>query len=100
MLKTSLKAADKLKEALLERCKENGVGFRFQSLSPDDKINSIVIKLDKIKPDDEVMVENGVSIFTANINLSQFAGWELDYSDDPPDPGFCLKKTSENQSPE
>ncbi len=95
MLRASLKAADKLKDALVARCKESGLGFRLQSLPPDIAPDNVIIKLDKIRPGDEVIIDNGIAIFTAENNIVKFTGCELDYCDDSSEPGFCLKITDE-----
>lgn len=96
MLRASVKAAEKLKDALVERCKENGIGFRLQSLPLDIAPDKVIIKLDKIRSGDEVILDNGIAIFTTENNIAKFADCELDYCDDPAEPGFCLKITDEN----
>jgi len=95
MLNVSFKAVEKLKDTLLERCVNNGLGFRLQSLSPDAEISDFVIRLDRMGLGDEVVINQGVIVFVANNGLGSLAGWELDYSEEP-GLGFCFRKTDES----
>ncbi len=95
MLNVSLKAVEKLKDILLERCVNNGLGFRLQSLSPDAETNGFVIRLDRMGPGDEVVVNQGIIIFVANNGLRSLEGGELDYCEEP-GLGFWVRKTDES----
>lgn len=99
MITASDKAADKLREQLLDKCFEMGVGFRFQVTTDESGKSAFSIKLDKQHQEDESAQLNGVKVFMDPASASQIKDCQLDYLDEP-DGGFILKIKREAEAEE
>ena len=96
MISTSRKAAEKLREQLINKCFEIGIGFRI--LVSPDKFGkaSFSIKLDRQHEGDEVIDSGGVKIFLDSGGTAQIRDNQLDYRDGPGG-GFFLNIMQEGQ---
>ncbi len=90
MMSTSERAAQKLRDNLIQWCLDAGLGFRV--VNGDDESGHPVfnIKLDKECPGDEVIVSHGIRIFLDPANAVLLKDHELDYLSEPTC-GFCLE---------
>ena len=82
----SEKAAQKLKDDLIRRFLNTGLGFRLAS----DGNQHISIGLDRQGADDKVMEAGGIRILVDSSVAALLARCDLDYVDGPGG-GFCLK---------
>lgn len=87
---TSEKAAEKLKNRLVQRCIDAGLGYRITGHPAESGSAILNMQLDKKRPGDEVLVSNGISFLLDPADASLFKDCELDYIDGP-DGGFYLK---------
>ena len=94
MVSTSNKAAEQLREQLLDKCFEAGIGFRMLVNTGKSGKATCSIKLDRQKRGDQVIESKGVKVFLDPTSAAQIADHELDYQDEP-DGGFFLKTIQE-----
>ncbi len=87
---TSDKAAEKLKDELVQRFLNTGLGYRVVCDTSAPNHTTFSIKLDKEHPGDEVLVSHGIKIFLDQVSADLLRGYELDYQDGSTG-GFCLK---------
>lgn len=84
------KAAEKLKEDLVKRCLNIGLGYRVINNTAESGNATFSMELDKEHPGDEVVVLNGIRIFLDPANAALLKDYELDYLDEPSG-GFRLE---------
>lgn len=89
-LTASDKAAEKLKEDLIQRCLKVGLGYRVINNMAESGKDTFSMELDKEHPGDEVVVLNGIRIFLDPANAALLRDYELDYLDEPSG-GFHLE---------
>lgn len=89
-LTASDKAAEKLKEHLIQRCLNVGLGYRVINNMAESGKDTFSMELDKEHPGDEVVVLNGIRIFLDPANAALLRDYELDYLDEPSG-GFRLE---------
>lgn len=94
MMTTSERAAQKLRDNLVQWCLDAGLGFRVVNNNRETDPAVFNIKLDKECPGDEVIVSQGIRIFLDPVNAAALNDHELDYVDGPAC-GFCLKTSKE-----
>jgi Fe-S cluster assembly iron-binding protein IscA len=91
MIQVSMRAADKLKEELVKKCLDAGIGFRIMiNLNNEGKV-SPVMKFDRQHQGDTVLDLGGVKLFSNPEEVAQVKGYHLDYLENP-DMGFYLVK--------
>lgn len=90
MITASDNAIKKLKEGLIQRCSDVGLGYRVVKNSDESGHAVFSMKLDKERPGDEVVASQGISIFLDPASAALVKDCELDYLDEPTD-GFYLK---------
>jgi len=90
MITISNKAAERLREQLLHKCFETGIGFRMLVNSGESGKSTLSIKVDKQQPRDEVIDLDRVKVFLDPFSAAQIRDYQLDYQDEP-DGGFFLK---------
>jgi Fe-S cluster assembly iron-binding protein IscA len=92
MINVSTRAADKLREELVQRCLDAGIGFRIiVNLDGSGKVMSCM-KFDRQRQGDTVVDLGGVKLFSNPTEVAQVKDYHLDYFDNP-DGGFFLVKT-------
>jgi Fe-S cluster assembly iron-binding protein IscA len=91
MIHVSTRAVDKLKEELIQKCLDAGIGFRI--MVDFDKEGKIVsnMRFDRQQQDDMVIDLGGVKLFSDRSSIAQVKDYHLDYLDNP-DGGFFLIK--------
>lgn len=94
MVNTTNKAAKRLREHLIDKCFEAGIGFRMLVNSGESGKATFSIKLDREYPQDQVIESNGVKLFLDPPSAARISDYQLDYRDEP-DGGFFLKATQE-----
>ena len=94
MVNTTNKAAKRLREHLIDKCFEVGIGFRVFVNSSESGISNFIIKLDRERPQDQIIESNGVKLFLNPASAARISDYQLDYLDEPDD-GFFLKATQE-----
>jgi Fe-S cluster assembly iron-binding protein IscA len=87
---TSEKAGEKLKEELVTRISNIGLGFRIYQDKDNGNSFNLALKLDKKNPDDEIIEFHGIHLFLDRNYSAQLKDLELDYMDRPIG-GFVLK---------
>ncbi len=94
MVGTSSKAAKRLREQLINKCFEAGVGFRMLVNTGGSGEATFSIKLDRQQRGDEVIESNGIKLFLDPASAARISDYQLDYQD-APDGGFILKTKQE-----
>jgi iron-sulfur cluster assembly protein len=94
MVSTSNKAAEQLREQLINKCFEAGIGFRVLVNASESSKATFSIKLDRQNMKDEVLESNGIKLFLDPASAARISGYQLDYQDEP-DGGFILKTIQE-----
>ena len=99
MLSTSSKAVGKLREQLIHKCFETGIGFRILVNIGESGKATFSIKLDRQHQGDKVIDSGDVKVFLDPASAAQIRDHQLDYHDEPGG-GFFLKiarKTKDKQ---
>jgi Fe-S cluster assembly iron-binding protein IscA len=92
MVSISNKAVATLREQLIYKCSELGIGFRLL-VSTDKSVKAAFsMKLDRQHQEDKVIDSCGVKVLLDPFSASEIRGYQLDYR---PDGGFFLKTTEE-----
>jgi Fe-S cluster assembly iron-binding protein IscA len=90
MVNTTDKATRRLREHLIDKCFQVGIGFRvFVNPGESDKA-TFSIKLDRERPHDQIIESNGVKLFMDPASAARISDYQLDYRDEP-DGGFLLR---------
>jgi len=97
MVTTSIKAADRLREELINKCFEAGIGFRVLVTPSESGEASFSIKIDRQHQDDKVMESNGIKVLLDSVSAAQIGDYQLDYQDKP-DGEFFLMITGETRN--
>jgi iron-sulfur cluster assembly protein len=97
MVSTSYKAAEQLREELINKCFEAGIGFRMLVNAAEPSEATFSIRLDMQHRGDEVVESNGVRVFLDPASAARISDYQLDYQDEP-DGGFFLKTAQEAKS--
>jgi Fe-S cluster assembly iron-binding protein IscA len=95
MINVSTRAANKLREELIQKCRDAGIGFRI-TISNDEigKISSNM-RFDRQRPGDVVMDLGGVKLFSDPTCVAQVKDYHLDYLNNPDGGFFLIKKAVE-----
>ena len=94
MLTTSDRAAEKLREELVNKCLEAGIGFRMKVSTDESGRATFSIKLDWQHQGDKVVESDGIKVFLDTTSLAQVEDYQLDYQDTP-EGGFFLNTVQE-----
>ena len=94
MLTSSSEALARLREQLIHKCSESGIGFRLFVSSDKSVKAAFSMKLDRQHQGDKVIESGGVKILLDPSSAAQINSYQLDYRDEP-DGGFFLKTTRE-----
>jgi Fe-S cluster assembly iron-binding protein IscA len=99
MIHVSTRATEKLKEELVQKCLDAGIGFRIM-VNADEagKVNSSM-KFDRQRQDDMVIDLGGVKIFSDPTSVARILDYHLDYLDNPEGGFFLIKKAVEANMP-
>jgi Fe-S cluster assembly iron-binding protein IscA len=91
MIHVSTRETDKLREELVQKCLDAGIGFRI--MVNTDGAGKIVsnMKFDRQRHDDMVIDLGGVKLFSDPNSVAHVRDYHLDYLDNP-DGGFFLIK--------
>lgn len=82
---TTERAAQKLKEDLIRRFLDGGIGFRVISSGQDASHSDLSLKVDKESPDDMVVESHGIRLLLDPESAAALDQYELDYKDDTGD---------------
>jgi Fe-S cluster assembly iron-binding protein IscA len=94
MVGTSSKAAKQLREQLINRCFEVGIGFRMLVNTGRSGEATFSIKLDRQHWGDEIIESNGIKLFLDPASAARISGYQLDFQDEP-NGGFFLRAMQE-----
>ena len=94
MLTTSNMAAKKLKEQMILKLREVGIGFRVNINTDETGKLLFNIRLDKQRKGDRVIESDGIKIFIERNSAPQVEDYRLDYQDEPEE-GFFLNTMQE-----
>jgi len=97
MVSVTSKAVLRLREQLVQKCFEAGIGFRMLVNASELGKTTFSIKVDRQHQEDEVIESNGVRVFLDPDSAAQISDFQLDYQDGA-DGGFYLKTTQEARS--
>jgi Fe-S cluster assembly iron-binding protein IscA len=90
MITTSKRAAKKLKDEMVQKCLNVGLGYRIIGKIPESGRVMLYMELDKEHSGDEVIVSHGIRIFLDPTNAELLKDCELDFIDGPTG-GFWLR---------
>ena len=90
MFVASTKAKEKLREQLIHKCSEVGIGYRLLFTTDECGQAILSIMLDKQQQGDEVSELDGIRAFLDPASARQVGAFQLDYIDEP-DGGFFIK---------
>lgn len=93
----STKAAEQLREQLLQKFFEAGLGFRMDVSTAESGETTFSIRLDRQNRGDKVIESDGIRIFLDSSSANQISGYQLDYEDEPGS-GFFLSTMKEVKS--
>jgi Fe-S cluster assembly iron-binding protein IscA len=91
MIQVSSRAVEKLREELVQKCLDAGIGFRIMVNTDETGKITSTMKFDRQRQDDLVIDLGGVKLFAEPINVSNMKDYHLDYLENP-DGGFFLIK--------
>ena len=91
MINVSTRAADRLKEELIQKCLDAGFGFRILIATDGNGKVLSSMKFDRQRRGDAVIDLGGVKLFSDPANVSRVKDYHLEYLDYP-DSGFFLVK--------
>ncbi len=92
MIQVSTRAAEKLREELVQKCLAAGIGFRIM-VDMDDmgKVTSNM-RFDRQRQGDMVIDLGGVKLFSDPASIAHVRDYHLDYLDDEEGGFFLVKK--------
>ena len=96
MVNTTNEAAKRLREQLINKCFEAGIGFRMLVNDAQFSEATFSIKLDRQHRGDEVIESKGVKVFLDPASAARISNYQLDYQDER-DGGFFLKTAQGSQ---
>ncbi len=88
MMTTTENATEKLRDNLLQKCLDAGLGFRLMGNSPIE--GTLSIKVDRKSLGDKVVESGGIKFYLDPVCAVALENYELDYLDGP-EAGFFLK---------
>lgn len=99
MIHVSTRAVGKLKEELVQKCLDAGIGFRIM-VNTDEagKVNSSM-KFDRQRQGDMVIDLGGVKLFSDPTSVARVRDYHLDYLDNPDGGFFLIKSAVEAKAP-
>jgi Fe-S cluster assembly iron-binding protein IscA len=95
MIQVSMRAADRLKEELVQRCLDAGIGFRIMVDTDDAGKIASVMKFDRQRQEDMVIDVGGVKLFSDPSSVAHVRDYHLDYEDNPEGGFFLIKRSIE-----
>jgi len=90
----SSKAAVKLREQLIHKCFQAGIGFRVLVSTDKSGKATLSIRLDRQHQRDKVIDSGGLKVLLDPSSATQISDYQLDYRDKP-EGGFFFKTTRE-----
>ena len=96
MVSISNEAAAKLREQLIHKCFQAGIGFRMCVNTDKSGRATFSIKLDRQHQRDKVIDSGGLKVLLDPSSATQISDRQIDYLDEP-DGGFFLKTTQEGK---
>ena len=96
MATISNKAVETLREQLVQKCFEAGIGFRICVSAEDSGEGSFSIKLDRQHEGDKIMDSGGIKVFWDPASAARISGYQLDFQDESAG-GFFLKVNEEEK---
>jgi Fe-S cluster assembly iron-binding protein IscA len=96
MIQVSMRATDKLKEELIQKCLDAGIGFRIMVDTDDTGKIASVMKFDRQRQDDMVIDLGGVKLFSDPSSVAYVKDYHLDYEDNLEGGFFLIKRAIES----
>lgn len=90
MITASERAVEELKDGLIRKFLNEGLGYRIISHTYESGNATFSMELDKERSDDEVVASHGIRILLDPASAALLKDYELDYLDGPTG-GFYLK---------
>jgi Fe-S cluster assembly iron-binding protein IscA len=98
MIHVSTKAVDKLREELVQKCLDAGIGFRIMVNTDEEGKITSSMKFDRQHQDDMVIDLGGVKLFSDSNSVAHVRDYHLDYLDNPDGGFFLVKKVLDAQT--
>ena len=95
MIQVSTRAVNKLREELVQKCLDAGIGFRIMINADENGRISSSMKFDRQRQNDMVLNLGGVKLFSDPTSVSHVKEYHLDYLDHPDGGFFLIKKALE-----
>ena len=96
MIQVSTRAVDKLREELVQKCLDAGIGFRILVNTDDAGKISSTMKFDRQRQDDMVIDLGGVKLFSDPTSVAHVRDYHLDYLENPEGGFFLIKRAVES----
>jgi Fe-S cluster assembly iron-binding protein IscA len=97
MIHVSTRAVDKLREELVQKCLDAGIGFRIMVNTDEAGKVTSSMKFDRQRQEDMVIDLGGVKLFSDATSVAHARDYHLDYLDNPDGGFFLIKKAVEAQ---
>jgi len=95
MIHVSTRAGDKLREELIQKCLDAGIGFRITVNTEETGKITSSMRFDRQHQDDEVIDLGGVKLFIDPSCIAHVKDYNLDYLENPEGGFFLIKKAIE-----
>lgn len=95
MIQVSTRAVNKLREELVQKCLDAGIGFRILIAADETGKITSSMKFDRQRQDDEVIDLGGVKLFSEPGGVANVRDYHLDYLENPDGGFFLIKKAIE-----
>jgi Fe-S cluster assembly iron-binding protein IscA len=99
MIHVSTRAVDKLREELVQKCLDAGIGFRIMVNTDEAGKITSSMKFDRQRQDDMVIDLGGVKLFSDTSSVAHVKDYHLDYLDNPDGGFFLIKRAIEANVP-
>jgi Fe-S cluster assembly iron-binding protein IscA len=99
MIHVSTRAVDKLREELVQKCLDAGIGFRIMVDTDNTGKITSSMKFDRQHQGDMVIDLGGVKLFSDLTSVAHVRDYHLDYLDNPDGGFFLIKRAVEARVP-
>jgi Fe-S cluster assembly iron-binding protein IscA len=83
MVEIGAKAAQALRDKLLETLFKEGIGFRIYATEAQDGSAAFAMRLDSIEEGDELLAIDGINVFLDLASAAKLSARSIDYMDEP-----------------
>ncbi len=92
MINVSTRATYKLKEELMQKCLDAGIGFRIMVETDENGKITSTMRFDRRQKDDMIIDLGGVTLFADATSVTRAKDYHLDFLDNPEGGFFLIKR--------